>query len=67
VEFAARIRTQFRERKPQEELKTMLKYAMQRERFADIALESLSETQLFGYLTPKLRTVLLTFRSLRSP
>lgn len=42
VEFAARIRTQFRERKPQEELKTMLKYAVQRERFADIALESLS-------------------------
>src|SRR6184192_1763634 len=42
VEFAARIRTQFRERKPQEELKTMLKYAVQRERYADIAVESLS-------------------------
>ncbi len=42
VEFAARIRTQFRERKPEEELKTMLKYAVQRERFADIAVESLS-------------------------
>jgi S1-C subfamily serine protease/DNA-binding response OmpR family regulator len=41
VEFAARVRTQFRERKPQEELKTMLKYAVQREHFADIALESL--------------------------
>jgi S1-C subfamily serine protease/DNA-binding NarL/FixJ family response regulator len=43
TEFAARIRTQFRERKPQEELKTMLKYAVQRERYADIAVESLSE------------------------
>jgi S1-C subfamily serine protease len=42
VEFAARIRTQFRERKPQEELKTMLKYAVQRERYADIVVESLS-------------------------
>ena len=44
VEFAARVRTQFRERKPQEELKTMLKYAVQRERFADIAVESLSSS-----------------------
>src|SRR6266852_3909628 len=42
VEFAARIRAQFRERKPQEELKTMLKYAVQREHFADIAVESLN-------------------------
>src|SRR5579864_4040325 len=42
VEFAARVRTQFRERKPQEELKTMLKYAVQREQMADIAVESLS-------------------------
>src|SRR5207248_11757582 len=42
VEFAARIRTQFRERKPQEELKTMLKYAVQSERYDDIAVESLS-------------------------
>ena len=41
VEFAARIRSQFRERQPEEELKTMLKYAVQRERFADIAVESL--------------------------
>jgi S1-C subfamily serine protease/DNA-binding response OmpR family regulator len=41
VEFAARIRAQFRERKPQEELNTMLKYAVQREHFADIAVESL--------------------------
>jgi len=43
VEFAARIRTQFRERQPQEELKTMLKYAVQREQYADIAVESLSD------------------------
>jgi len=42
VEFAARIRAQFRERKPQEELKTLLKYALQREHFADIALQLLS-------------------------
>lgn len=42
VEFAARIRTQFRGRKPEEELKTMLKYAVQREHYADIAVESLS-------------------------
>ncbi len=42
VEFAARIRAQFRERKPQEELKTMLKYAVQREHFADILLQLLS-------------------------
>src|SRR6266568_4859660 len=42
VEFAARVRTRFRERKPEEELKTMLKYAVQRERYADIAVESLS-------------------------
>jgi S1-C subfamily serine protease/DNA-binding NarL/FixJ family response regulator len=42
VEFAASIRAQFRERKPQEELTTMLKYAVQREHFADIAVESLS-------------------------
>ena len=42
VELAARIRTQFRERRPEEELKTMLKYAVQREHYADIAVESLS-------------------------
>lgn|SRR5579859_582861 len=41
VEFAARVRTQFRERQPQEDLKTMLKYAVQREQMADIAVESL--------------------------
>src|SRR5258706_12061107 len=42
VEFAARGRTQFRARQPEEELKTMLKYAVQREQMADIAVESLS-------------------------
>ena len=42
-EFAARIRSQFRGRRPEEELKTMLKFAVQRERYADLAVESLSE------------------------
>jgi S1-C subfamily serine protease/DNA-binding response OmpR family regulator len=42
VEFAARIRTQFRERQPEEDLKTMLKYAVQRENIADLAVESLT-------------------------
>jgi len=42
IEFAARVRTQFRERAPEEELKTMLKYATQREHYADVAVESLS-------------------------
>lgn len=42
VEFSARVRTQFRERQPEEDLKTMLKYAVQREQMADIAVESLS-------------------------
>src|SRR5580700_4881391 len=42
VEFSARVRTQFRERRPEEELKTMLQYAVQREHYADMAVESLS-------------------------
>ena len=42
LEFGARVRTQFRERQPEEDLKTMLKYAVQREQMADIAVESLS-------------------------
>src|SRR5258706_2047802 len=42
VEFAARVRTQFRERQPEEDLKTMLKYGVQREQMAYIAVESLS-------------------------
>jgi S1-C subfamily serine protease/DNA-binding NarL/FixJ family response regulator len=43
TEFAARIRTQFRERQAQLELQTMLKYATQRENIADLAVESLNE------------------------
>lgn len=43
TEFAARVRTQFREREPEEELQTKLKYAVQKERYADIAVESLSQ------------------------
>jgi serine protease Do len=42
VEFAARIRTQFRARQSEEELKTMLKFAVQRENIADLAVESLN-------------------------
>ena len=42
VELVARVRTQFRERKPAEELKAMLKYAVQREHYTDVAVESLS-------------------------
>ena len=43
TEFAARIRTQFRDREPEEELQERLKDAAQKERYADIAVESLSE------------------------
>jgi S1-C subfamily serine protease/DNA-binding response OmpR family regulator len=43
VEFAARIRTQFRERQPEEDLKKMLQYATQRESIADLAVETLNE------------------------
>jgi len=42
IEFAARVRAQIRERQPEEDLKTMLQYATQREHYADIAVESLS-------------------------
>ena len=42
VEFAARVRMQFRARQPEENLQTMLKYATQRESIADLAVESLS-------------------------
>jgi S1-C subfamily serine protease/DNA-binding response OmpR family regulator len=47
VEFAARIRAQFREHKPQEELKTLPKYAVQREHFADIVLKLLNRKRRF--------------------
>ncbi len=42
VEFAAKIRTQFRERRPEEDLKTKLEHAVKRERYAELAVESLS-------------------------
>src|ERR1700740_1734453 len=42
VEFGARVRTQFRERQPPEDPKTLLKYAVQREQMADIAVEAVS-------------------------
>ncbi|HET9401874.1 MAG TPA: trypsin-like peptidase domain-containing protein [Candidatus Acidoferrales bacterium] len=42
LEFAAKVRTQFRERRPEQELKTMLKAAEQREHLAELAAESLS-------------------------
>ena len=42
VEFAARVRTQIRARQPEEDLKTMLKYAVQRENIADLAVETLT-------------------------
>ena len=35
VEFAAKVRTQFRERKPEEELKTKLERAVERAHYAD--------------------------------
>ena len=41
VEFAAKIRTQFRERQPRQELDIVLKYAVRREHYADIASETL--------------------------
>jgi S1-C subfamily serine protease/DNA-binding response OmpR family regulator len=41
-EFTARIRSQFRARQSEEELKTMLKFAVQRENIADLAVETLS-------------------------
>ena len=53
-EFSARIRTQLRKRQPEEELRTMLKYAVQRERYADVAVESLSNdvTKRRAWLIP---------------
>jgi len=42
VEFAARIRTQFRERQPELELEAKLKDALQKERLAETAVEALS-------------------------
>jgi S1-C subfamily serine protease/DNA-binding NarL/FixJ family response regulator len=42
TEFAARIRAQFRDREPAEELRAKLKEAAQREHLAEIAVETLS-------------------------
>ena len=64
TEFAARIRTQFRERQSELELKTMLKYATQRENIADLAVESLNdgvETKRRRWLLPAI------FASARPP
>jgi serine protease Do len=42
VEFSARVRTQFRERRPEEELQTKLNQAVKREHYAELAVETLS-------------------------
>jgi S1-C subfamily serine protease len=42
LEFAARVRTQFREREPEDELRNKLKHAEQKEHLAEIAVDSLS-------------------------
>ena len=42
LEFAARIRTQFRERQPELDLEAKLKDALQKERLAETAVEALS-------------------------
>jgi S1-C subfamily serine protease len=42
LEFAAKIRTQFRERQPELELEAKLKNALQREHLAEVAVEALS-------------------------
>jgi S1-C subfamily serine protease/DNA-binding response OmpR family regulator len=42
LEFAAKIRTQFREMQPELELEAKLKHALQREHLAEIAVEALS-------------------------
>ena len=44
LEFAAKIRTQFREMQPELELEAKLKVALQREHMAEIAVEALSGT-----------------------
>jgi S1-C subfamily serine protease/DNA-binding response OmpR family regulator len=59
-EFAARVRTQLRSRQSEEDLKTMLKYAVQRENIADLAVESLNEdvvTKRRFWLVPALYAV----------
>jgi S1-C subfamily serine protease/DNA-binding NarL/FixJ family response regulator len=41
-EFTARVRTQFRERQPEKELKSKLKHAEDKEKLAELAVETLS-------------------------
>ncbi|HTU32434.1 MAG TPA: trypsin-like peptidase domain-containing protein [Candidatus Acidoferrum sp.] len=43
IEFAARIRTQFRDRQPEEELQNKLIDVVQKEKYAEVAAESLAE------------------------
>jgi S1-C subfamily serine protease/DNA-binding response OmpR family regulator len=60
AEFAARIRAQSRARQSEEDLKTMLKYAVQRENIADLAVESLNDdvvTKRRFWLVPALFAV----------
>src|SRR5260221_10422750 len=42
LEFAARVRTQFRERQPEEDLRSKLKQAQEKEQLAELAVETLS-------------------------
>jgi S1-C subfamily serine protease/DNA-binding NarL/FixJ family response regulator len=42
LEFAARVRTRFRERQPEEDLRTKLKKAEEKEHLAELAVETLS-------------------------
>src|SRR5258707_1853664 len=42
LEFAARVRTQFRERQPEEDLRGKLKQAQEKEQLAELAVETLS-------------------------
>lgn len=42
LEFAARVRTQFRDRQPEDQLRTRLKQAEEKEQLAELAVETLS-------------------------
>lgn len=48
VEFAAHVRTQFRERQPEEELRSKLKQAEEKEHLAELAADSLSGGAVSG-------------------
>jgi len=48
LEFSARVRTQFRERQPEDELRSKLKVAEEREHMAEIAVDSLSGGTVSG-------------------